>query len=491
MGKRYVAVDIGAGSGRVISAAFDGARLSLDERHRFDTTPRQTASGLWVDMLAMHREIISGLTACAGERPRSVAIDTWGVTPALLDHAFRLASLPIHYRDRRTTGVAQEVYTDIPRAQLYAETGIQELPFNTGFMLRALARDGLLANASHMVMLPDLLTAWLGGDWALERTNASTTQLYDPATGTWSQRVIAGMGLPPDLFTLPLVNPGQRLGSVTPAIQSMTGLAPDVRVVATATHDTAAAVAAVPAHGSNWAFISSGTWSLEGVERADPVKTPTAMAANLTNEVGVDGTIRLLRNVMGLWLVQESRRQWAREGRHWTHEELAALAEDAPAFGPLIDPDHADLLPPGDIPGRIRAACIASGQTPPESTGDILRCALESLALRYQQVLDLVERIDGRRVDAVHIVGGGSRNRLLCQLTADSCERPVIAGPAEATALGNVLVQLAADGEAASLADMREIARRSSTIEQYEPGPDRARWAERRDEFALRFPASG
>ncbi|MGI9253985.1 MAG: rhamnulokinase, partial [Thermomicrobiales bacterium] len=362
------------------------------------------------------------------------------------------------------------------------------LHFNTGFMLRSLAESGQLDGAEHLLMLPDLFAFWLGGEPKLERTNVSTTQLYDPERATWSEAAIAGLGLPRRLFTTEIVDPATGLGTVGADIAAAAGLSPQVRIVATGSHDTAASVAAVPATTRTWAYISSGTWSLMGIERATPLKTPEAMRANLTNEVGVGGMIRLLRNVMGLWLVQESRRQWAREGREWSHAELAALAESAPAFGPLIDPDAIDLFTPGDIPGRIRAACVASSQPAPGSPGEIIRCALESLALRYAQVLDLLEQVGGERIEAVHIVGGGALNRLLCQLTADACGRPVIAGPAESTALGNVLVQLMADGEASSLADIRQIARASSHIVRYEPGSDQAQHVERRAEFDRLFP---
>ncbi|MFM9108704.1 MAG: rhamnulokinase family protein [Chloroflexota bacterium] len=487
-GKRYLAVDIGAGSGRVISATFDGAAIALDERGRFDTAPVRTPGGLWVDALGIHRSIVASLGHGGGEPPRSVAVDTWGVTPALLTRAWTLAGNPLHYRDGRTIGVPERVYALMPKADLYAETGLQELHFNTGFMLDAMRRDGLLDGAAHMLMLPDLFAFWLGGEPRLERTNLSTTQLYDPAAGTWSVAAIARMDLPRSWFTTPIAEPGTTLGLLDPGIAAETGLPASVRVVATASHDTAASVAAVPAEAGSWAYISSGTWSLMGIEVDAPRKTPAAMRANLTNEVGVGGRIRLLRNVMGLWLVQESRRQWAREGREWSHADLAGMAEAAPPGGALIDPDALDLFAPGDLPGRIRAACLASGQQAPETPGEIVRCALESLAQRYAQVLDLLEQVGGERIGVVHIVGGGALNRLLCQLTADACDRPVVAGPAESTALGNVLVQLMADGEASSLAEIREIARNSATISRYEPDRNRTRNADRRAAFARLFP---
>jgi rhamnulokinase len=488
LGKRYLAVDIGAGSGRVISATFNGRAVSLEERARFDTAPVQTPGGLWVDALGIHRNIVAGMRHDGGEQPRSIAIDTWGVTPALLTRARTLAGNPIHYRDGRTIGIPEEVYRRISKADLYAETGLQELHFNTGFMLEAQQREGSLDGASHMLMLPDLFAFWLGGAPRLERTNLSTTQLYDPAAGSWSEAAIAGIGLPRHLFTTEIADPGDLLGAISTEVSDATGLSPEVRVVATASHDTAASVAAVPATTPTWAYISSGTWSLMGIETLSPRKTPEAMRANLTNEVGVAGTIRLLRNVMGLWLIQESRRQWQREGHDWSHADLAAMAEAEPASGPLIDPDALDLFTPGDLPGRIRAACIASGQPAPETPGAVVRSALESLAQRYAQVLGLLEQVGGRQIEVVHVVGGGALNRLLCQLTADACDRPVIAGPAESTALGNVLVQLMADGEAGTLGEIREIARNSAQITRYEPGSDQQRRAERRGEFDRRFP---
>ena len=489
--RRYLAIDVGASSGRVMLGAFDGAQLAIEEIERFESGPVRTPTGLYVDVLGIHRSILAGLgrVAALAVEPASVGIDTWGVSFALLDRLGQPCGLPIHYRDGRIPGWSERAYRRMPRAALYAATGVQELSFNSSFALLALQQEPLFAAADRFLMLPDLFASWLCGVEAVERTNASTTQLYDADAGDWSWPAIERLGLPPSLFRLPLVEPGGALGSLLPDVAAETRLDPATPVVAVGSHDTASAVAATPAEGSGWAYLSSGTWSLIGVERYGSVRTPAAMAANITNELGVGGRSRLLRNVMGLWLLQESRRAWARAGATYSFEDLIAAAEAAPAFGPAIDPDHPSLMAPGDVPARLRDLCAATGQAVPESVGAVVRCALESLALKYRWTLARLEEVSGQPIRLVHVVGGGARDRLLCQLTADACGVPVVAGPVEATAMGNVLVQAMADGQIADLDEGREIVRRSVALDRFEPTTDRERWDDAAAAFEARLPA--
>ncbi len=491
--RRYIAIDIGANSGRVVAGAFDGERLAIEEIDRFDSTPVATPTGLYVDVLGIHRNIVSGLgrAGATGVAPASIGIDTWGVSFALLDRLGQTCGLPVHYRDPRIPGWNAQAYERMPQDALYAATGVQELPFNSSFLLMALMQEPMFAAADRFLMLPDLFASWLCGVERVERTNASTTQLYDADAGDWAWPVIERFGFPESLFRLPFVAPGERVGNLLPAVAEETRLDRYTPVVAVGSHDTASAVAATPGAGDDWAYLSSGTWSLIGVERSGSVRTPAAMAANATNELGVGGKTRLLRNVMGLWLLQESRRQWAREGAASTFEELLAAAEDAPPFGPTVDPDHPSLMAPGNVPARLRVLCAATGQPAPASVGETVRCVLESLALKYRWTLARLEVISGQPIRVLHVVGGGARDRLLCQLTADACGIPVVAGPVEATAMGNLLVQAMADGKIASLDEGREVVRRSVTLERFEPGGDRDRWAEAASALDARLPPTG
>jgi rhamnulokinase len=489
--RRYLAFDVGASSGRAVLGAFDGERLAVEEIDRFDSTPVRTPTGLYVDVLGIHRSVLAGLgrAAALGAAPASVGIDTWGVSFALLDSLGQVCGLPLHYRDPRIPGWSARAYKRVSRAELYAATGVQELPFNSSFVLLALQQEPLFAAADRMLMLPDLFASWLCGVEAIERTNASTTQLYDSEAGDWAWAAIDRLGLPGSLFGVPFANPGDRLGTLLPEVAAESRLGAVTPVVAVGSHDTASAVAATPGQGDDWAYLSAGTWSLIGVERAGSVRTRAAMAANVTNELGVGGRTRLLRNVMGLWLLQESRRAWAREGAAYSFEDLIAAAETAPAFGPTVDPDHPSLLAPGDVPERLRALCAATGQAIPKSVGAVVRCALESLALKYRWTVAQLEEITGQPIRVLHVVGGGARDRLLCRLTADACGIPVVAGPVEATAMGNVLVQAMADGRIATLDEGREVVRRSVAPERYEPDPDRQRWHEAAAAFEARLPS--
>ncbi len=474
----YLAIDLGAESGRALLGRFDGARVTLDEIHRFPNEPVRLPRGLHWDALRLLHEIRLSLTAAAraATPPRSVAIDTWGADFGLLDHTGALIGNPVHYRDERTLGMPARALSRVSWPEIYSATGIQYLALNTLFQLLATEDSPLLPVAAHLLMMPDLLAYWLSGELANERTDASTTQLYDPTRRDWAWPLIDRLGLPSRLFRQPLIDPGTPLGLLLPDVASSSGLAPSTTVVAVGSHDTASAVAAIPAVGDDWAYISSGTWSLVGVETPRPVLTSAAMTANLTNEVGVLDTIRLLKNVMGLWLLQECRRTWRLQGQCHSYADLVRLAEAATPFAHLIDPDHPSLVAPGDMPARLAHLCVESGQPASASAGATVRCVLESLALKYRWVIERLEMVTRQPISIIHIVGGGARNALLCQMTADATGRRVLAGPVEATALGNILVQALAAGQLHSLADIRGVVRRSSSLTAYDPTPNSAPW---------------
>jgi rhamnulokinase len=471
------AVDLGASGGRVmIGIVGPGQQLELRVLHRFPNVPVRVLGTLHWDILALFQGVLDGLGAAAraGAGLASLGIDTWGVDYGLLDSGGALLGNPVHYRDARTEGVAEQVLGQVPAAELYAVTGIQQLPLNTIFQLAAAAGTPQLAAARTLLMIPDLLAFWLTGQAGAEMTNASTTQLYDVRAQAWATSVMTRVGIRPDIFP-PLRRPGDTIGDLLPRITAAAGLTAPVPVLAVGSHDTASAVAAVPAHGPDFAYISCGTWSLVGMELPGPVLSEASFQANFTNETGIDGTIRYLRNVMGLWLLQESVRTWSARGVAADLDILLAAAAGAPALRAVVDPDDPDFLTPGDMPGRIADACRRTGQDPPADPGATVRCILDSLALAHRRTIAEVQRLSGRHVDAVHIVGGGARNALLCQLTADACGLPVVAGPVEATALGNVLVQARALGAAPDdLGGMRQLVRRTQNLRRFEPSRGRA-----------------
>lgn len=472
--KKILAFDLGAESGRGLLAEFDGSRIYLDVLHRFPNGGVQTLETLHWPVLGLHREILTTLRKAAAEHGdlASIGVDTWGVDVAFLGRGGVLLGNPRHYRDPHTEGRMEAAFAQVPRAEIFRRTGIQFMRFNTLYQLLALQaqRDPVLEAAESMLFIPDLFHFWLTGVQVNEATDASTSQLLEPGTRQWAWDLIEKFGLPDKIFGN-LVAPGTVLGPLRKSVCDQTGLGP-VRVIAPASHDTAAAVAAVPAQGSDWAFLSSGTWSLLGVEVDRPMTDEKALAFNVTNEGGVGGTIRLLKNIMGLWLVQECRRAWERAGQAWTYEELMHKAESAPPFGSLVDPDHAGFLLPADMPQAIAEFCRTTGQAVPEGPGPLIRCALESLALKYRFMLERLEELVGRKLSVIHIVGGGSQNTLLCQLAADACNRTVVAGPVEATAIGNVLTQAIGLGLVGDLAQAREVVRRSFAPRTYEPqGP--------------------
>jgi rhamnulokinase len=420
--------------------------------------------------------VLDGLRAAAAAGGvASVGIDTWAVDYGLLDAGGTLLGLPHHYRDSRTAQVAPKVRDRIGARRLYGVNGLQHLAFNTVFQLAAARGTDELASARALLLVPDLLTYWLTGDLGAEITNASTTGLLDARTGTWSHELAAEVGLDPELLP-PLREPGTPVGPLLPHVAAATGLPAATPVVTVASHDTASAVVAVPATGPGSAYISCGTWSLAGLELDAPVLTEESRTANFTNERGIDGTIRYLRNIMGMWLLEECRRSWAARGLPAELEPLLARAGRAEPFSAVIDPDDPEFLAPDDMPEAIGAFCVRTGQRPPEDQGALVRCILESLALAHRRVLRQAAGLAGRDITRVHLVGGGSRNSLLCQLTADATGLPVIAGPTEATALGNVLVQARAHGLVGDLPAMRRLVADTQHLRAYVPQGDPHGW---------------
>ncbi len=484
--KRVLAFDLGAESGRAVVVGFDGERLALEEVHRFPNAPVRAFEGgrerLYWNALGLLAEVKRGIALAANSGPlASVGVDTWGVDFGLLDRAGCLIGTPYHYRDPRTTGMLAEACARVGRESIFAATGVQLLELNSLFQLLALRREnpGQLDAARTFLMMPDLLHYWLTGRAAAEFTNATTSQCFDPRARDWARPLLSSLNLPTGIFPA-AVSPGTVLERLLPSVGEESG-AGRVPVVAIATHDTGSAVAGAPlARDCLW--ISSGTWSIVGVEVHAPVLAPEALALGFGNEGGVAGTFRLCRNVAGLWLVQECRRSFARDGDRLSYDDLTALAAAADSPGAYLDLRSAEFLAPPDMPEVIRGHCARTGQPVPADRGQILRCALESLALAYREVLGQAESLLGRRLEVVHVFGGGSRNSLLNQLTADATGRPVVAGPAEATSLGNALVQLGSLGYVESIAAGRELVRRSCPLERFEPTPGSAEpWAAAED----------
>jgi rhamnulokinase len=468
---RFLAIDLGAESGRAMLGTLDGGKLALEELHRFPNTPVRLPTGLYWDALRLFHEIRGALTICGRERKIAldgIGIDTWGVDFALLGADGALVDNPRHYRDTRNNGMLDKTFVVVPRAEIFAETGIQFMQINTLYQLHAmkLAQSPALGIAKTLLFTPDLFNYWLTGEMRAEVSIASTSQFYNPVKKHWAGGLLRRLGIAESI--LPEIVPsGARLGALLPEIAEATGLSRETPVFATASHDTAAAVAAVPAEGGDWGYISSGTWSLMGVELDAPIINDRALALNFTNEVGAGGKIRLLKNIAGLWLLQECRRAWALAGREYSYRELVERAEAAPSSGMIIDPDG--FSEPGRMQERIAEYCREQGQTAPEQPGGMARLILESLAATYRKVLENLETLIGRRIQRIHIVGGGSRNELLNQLAANATGRPVIAGPAEATAAGNVLVQGIGAGIVSGVSEAREIVRRSFPLETYLP----------------------
>jgi rhamnulokinase len=466
------AVDLGASSGRVMVGRVGSRSLELLEVHRFVNGPVRIGPTLHWDVLGLYREVVAGLTTAARAHDLTgIGIDSWAVDYGLLDATGALLGNPVHYRDNRTAGVLDRVAKIVPADELYAVTGLQQLPFNTIYQLVSALGTAQLQVADRFLLIPDLFGFWLTGQVGAEATNASTTQLYDVRSRTWATNLAERVGIPGRLLP-PLREAGDIVGNLLPDVAAALGLRVAIPVVAVGSHDTASSVVAIPAApGGRFAYISSGTWSLVGVELDSPVLTSAAQQANFTNEGGVDGRIRFLRNVMGLWILQECLREWAAsDGEAPDLAELLRQAGQAPAFISLVDPDQPGFLAPGAMPQRVSLACRAGGQPHPAGRAEMVRTIIESLALAYRRSVRAAAELSGRQVEVIHIVGGGSRNELLCQLTADACGLPVLAGPVEASALGNVLVQARTLGaQLPDLEAMRALVAGTHHVRRYEP----------------------
>ncbi len=467
----FLAVDLGASSGRVIAASLRDGRFSLRDVHRFPNGPVKIGAHFHTDFDGLWREVRTGLAASGGV-PAGIGVDTWGVDYGLLDAAGDLIGPPYHYRDARTAGEMDRVFRTVPRGEVFRATGIQFMQINTLYQLHAAARtgDSQLARAATLLFTPDLFHHRLCGVKVAEYTIASTSQMLDAHDRNWAHGMLAALALPGAILP-PVVMPGTILGDVLGPVADGAGWAGAVPVIAVGSHDTASAVAAVPELDAASAYLSSGTWSLMGIETRQPVIHDLALAFNVTNEGGVGGTIRVLKNIMGLWLVQECQRRWEADGRTYDWSGLVAQADGAEPFRSLVDPDAPEFLAPGDMPAAIRGYCRRTGQPEPATPGGIVRCCLESLALKYRLVLGDLERLAGRRLEVIRVVGGGSRNALLNRMTADACGRPVVAGPVEATALGNVVLQAVATGALPDLAAGRRAVAASFERETFTPGP--------------------
>jgi rhamnulokinase len=477
MSRAYIAIDLGAESGRVIVGVLADGRLRLEELHRFAHEPVWLPTGLHWDVSGIWREIVRGLRQAANWASQnkvellSVGVDAWGVDWALVDAAGELVGLPHAYRDPRNPAAYEAVVGRLGAERIYQTTGIQFMALNTLYSLYAhlQADPGALMAAARLLFMPDLFHYWLSGSMVIEATVASTSQMVDCHTGDWARDMLGELGLPAKILG-PISPPGTVVGTLRPALAQETGLPAGLRVIAPAAHDTGSAVAAVPAvDGTNWCYLSSGTWSLLGAELAEPCVSAAAQEAVFTNELGVCGTTRFLKNIPGLWLVQESRRDLARQGQEFDYAELTRLAADAEPFRTLVNPGYSAFQTPGDMLRKIAEFARATGQPEPESPGQFVRCCLESLALAYRDKLATLEAILGRRFDVMHVVGGGGKNGLLCQMTADATGRRVVAGPYEATAMGNALVQALALGDVVDLSELRQIVARSVELTTYQP----------------------
>lgn len=466
------AVDIGASSGRVVVGHLAQGQLSVEEVHRFSNEPVQLPTGLYWDVLRLFHEIVAGLrnASRAAGSLASIGIDTWGVDYGLVGNDGELVANPVHYRDPRHARGMELVHGIVPPERLYPRNGLQVLPFNTIYQLAA-SPEREAASRRTMLLMPDLLGYWLTGTMAAEVTNASTTGLLDARSRTWAEDLVLELELGP-LGRPPLCEPGDPLGPILPTIARDEGFPIGPTVTAVGSHDTASAVVAVPAEKADFAYVSCGTWALVGLELEGPILTEASRQANFTNEAGVDGRVRYLRNVMGLWLLQETIRTWEHAGEVVDLGALLGAAAEIPSGGPVINPDDPAFLPPGDMVRRIEAACERAGEARPASRAALVRCILDSLAFAFALTVDDAVRLAGHRVDVVHLVGGGSRNELLCQLTADACGRPVIAGPVEATSLGNILVQARSLGlTTGTLESLRSRVRVSTTLRRFDPRP--------------------
>ncbi len=478
---KFLAFDFGASSGRAMLATFDGKKITLEEKHRFSNDPVSINGDLHWDVLRLFFEIKQGILKCANSGDRDIdciGIDTWGVDYGLLDKNGKLLGNPYHYRDTRTDGMYDEAFKLVSKEEIYKNTGIAFNWFNTVFQLLSakLSDDVSLKNADKLLFMPDLFNYFLTGEKKCEYTIASTSQMFDSKTHTWSVDMLDKMGIPTNLFA-DVVYPGEKIGVLKAELAEELGV-DQIPVVAVASHDTGSAVASVPVDkGEDFVYISSGTWSLMGVELDEPMITEDALNYNFTNEGGVNKTIRFLKNIMGLWLIQESRRQWDREGTLLSFDELEKQAKEATPFASLIDPDYHKFQTPGNMPKRIREYCEKTGQKVPETKGEIVRCIAESLAFKYRQVVEGMEDVTGKKYDVINIVGGGIKDKMICSFTANATGRKVSTGPVEATSIGNVIVQGMAMGAIRDLDEGRKVVKNSFPIDVYEP-QDTEKWNE-------------
>ena len=470
---KFLAFDFGASSGRAMLATFDGEKITLEEKHRFSNDPVSVNGDLHWDILRLFFEIKQGILKCANSGDRDIdciGIDTWGVDYGLLDKKGKLLGNPYHYRDTRTDGMYEEAFKLVSKEEIYQNTGIAFNWFNTLFQLLSakLSGDVTLENADKLLFIPDLFNYFLTGEKRCEYTIASTSQMFDSKTYEWATDMLEKMGIPTNLFA-DMVYPGEKVGVLKAELAEELGVE-QIPVVAVASHDTGSAVASVPVDkGEDFVYISSGTWSLMGVELDEPMVTGDALNYNFTNEGGVNKTIRFLKNIMGLWLIQESRRQWDREGTLLSFDELEKQAKEATPFASLIDPDYHKFQTPGNMPKRIREYCEKTGQKVPETKGEIVRCIAESLAFKYRQVVEGMEDVTGKKYNVINIVGGGIKDKMICSFTANATGRKVSAGPVEATSIGNVIVQGMAMGAIRDLDEGRKIVKNSFPIDVYEP----------------------
>ena len=492
--KAYLAIDMGASSGRHVVGRFDGRKLALEEVYRFENGPVEIAGSLFWDFLGQWSHVLDGLRAAGssfGKDVVSIGVDTWGVDFGLLGRGDVLLGNPYHYRDGRTDGVLEEAYLLVGREEIFRHTGLQFMQLNTLYQLLAMKLSGspLLDVAETLLMVPDLFHWLLTGRKCNEFTEATTTQFYNPLKGDWATELLEKLDLPTNILGR-IEQPGTNLGPLRENLVNQTGLS-GAEVVLPGSHDTASAVMAVPATGRtgqtpDWCYISLGTWALMGVESPQPVVNDRVMQLNFTNEGGVAGTYRLLKNIAGLWLVQECRRVWNQAGRNWDWEDLNKLSAAAKPLVSFVNPDAHDFLAPTDMPEAIRQFARNTSQPVPDDEGAVLRCALDSIALKFRHVLGMCEELSGGSIKTIHIVGGGTRNRQLCQAAADACGRQVVAGPVEATATGNLMMQAVAAGDVGSIAEAREVIRNSFSVEQYEP-QNTAAWDDAYGRFLALF----
>ena len=478
MTKRVLAFDFGASSGRAIIGCFDGEKITLEEVHRFSNDPVSVGGTVYWDVLRLFYEIKQGIIKArmAGGFD-SIGIDTWGVDFGLIDAEGKLMENPIHYRDARTVGMVDEAFKTMPREKIYGITGIQFMELNTLFQLISLKknRPWMLERADKMLFMPDLFAYMLTGKMCAEYSIASTSQIIDLKTKSWSKELLEAFGIKEDIFA-PLVKPGTVLGMLTPEICEECGVDP-VPVISVCGHDTQSAITSVPCEDGKFAFLSSGTWSLFGTELEKPIVNETSLNINITNEGGFDDTVGFLKNIIGLWLIQESRRQWQRQGEDYSYADLEKLALAAEPFKCFIDPDAPEFVPHGNIPNRVQEFCEKTGQYVPQTVGEIMRCIYESLAMKYKLTFEKLCECTERDYPVIHVIGGGTKDTLLCQLTANSCNRTVKAGPIEATVMGNVAVQLMSDNSVADISEARKIVANSSELKTYIPA-DVDKWEE-------------